>query len=167
VTWTCLVEYSIQPSERDWSKVADIKKTVTRVLGTLVDYESFQRGSMIASELAENLMKYSDWTQGRSAVFCLETHYSDQKMRLRTANPVKGDDKNVAKLIGIIESIKTLTPEQAFAERLAQLLALEQGPATSPGLGLLRIAHEGRCDIEAMVDSESRLAVVATMQIGF
>ncbi len=169
MTWNSMYEIHIHPDNRDWTRSEEIRDVVRGLLQEQEASEAFvQNAAMVTKELVENIIKYSDWSQRKNASFWMEIDGQGDAVRLRTTNAVRKEDSHVRALMGIINRMREITPSRAFAERLQELLRERGGlkqiaSRTGSRLGLLRMADEGACEVEANVDELSILHVQATL----
>ena len=139
------------PVTSKWEDIALVRSSVEMCLSTLFhDLERPQALAMVTGELLENAVKYGAW--GREAgIFRLRIWGSrGAESFVEVSNPVDGDDAASA----VIDAVRLLrsadSPAAALQARMMEI-ASGTGPGGS-GLGLLRIAYEGACELEAMVD---------------
>jgi len=111
----------------------------------------------------ENALKYGDWVRGDRAVFRLRVTGHDGGIAVSVQNPLK-DDTQAANLVKTIEWIASFAkPEQAYRARMLQI-AQEDSDTTPSRLGLVRIAFEGNCRLDAKVDGNA-VTVTATLAL--
>ncbi|GEJ55828.1 ATP-binding protein [Anaeromyxobacter diazotrophicus] len=112
---------------------------------------------MVARELLENAVKYGSYAAGEAIE--LRVRISPGDVTIEVKNPVGGTPEQLRRVREALRSLRGEDPMQAYVERLKALAAL---PAeASGGLGLARIACEGRGLLDFHLDGQSRLAVSA------
>jgi hypothetical protein len=115
--------------------------------------------AMVAQELLENAVKYGAFEQGERVVLDIRTEPEDVTLEVRSRLGV--DDENLRRFDQMVQWIRGFQdPFEAYVERMKAVSAQPYSNGES-GLGLTRIAYEGRCVIDFYVDDESTLAVSA------
>jgi hypothetical protein len=121
------------------------------------DSEAKEATSMVVTELAENIVKYSEKAGGFFAG-TIAIAVSDGAIRIRATNQVASvdDARHVQEALAQIAAAESLM--ELYRSRLAELFA---NPGLSRSqLGLLRVACEGGFHLSCSYD-ESFLTVVA------
>jgi hypothetical protein len=114
--------------------------------------------AMVSQELLENAVKYGARDAGRITL-SLRVAPEDVVVEVRSAVGV--DDDHLHTFDRTVQWIRGhQDPFEAYVERLKQLSVPPYVPGQS-GLGLARIAYEGRCALDFYVDAGSTLAVSA------
>jgi hypothetical protein len=122
------------------------------------DDEGYQL-SMAAQELLENAVKYGAFRDGERIV--LEIRAAGEDVTVEVKSRVALDDAHLRRFDQMIQWIRGFQdPFEAYVERMKIVSAQPYAHGES-GLGLTRIAYEGRCIIDFYVDDESTLAVSA------
>lgn len=120
---------------------------------------------MIISELMENCIKYGDFSdQGSMIEISVDLQPSNTMIEL--VNPVSGsNEKDLKKLDRTIQWIRGYQdPFEAFIERLRQVSKRSLHDMES-GLGLVRIAYEGKAVLDFYVDENNLLNVSAIVDV--
>ena len=118
---------------------------------------------MVTQELLENAVKYGDWV-GEAGQLELAVRAAADEVTVEVKNPVLEDAGALRQFDLAIQWIRGhQDPFEAYIEKM-KLVATEDYGAGKSGLGLTRIAYEGRCLIDFYVDASSRLAVSAVYQ---
>jgi hypothetical protein len=114
--------------------------------------------AMVAQELLENAVKYGAFQQGER--ISLEVRAGPDDVTLEVKSRVGADD-NLRRFDQMIQWIRGFQdPFEAYVERMKTVSAQPYSHGES-GLGLTRIAYEGRCVIDFYVDDQNTLAVSA------
>jgi hypothetical protein len=114
--------------------------------------------AMVSQELLENAVKYGARDAGQIAL-SLRVEREDVVVEVRSRVGV--DDEHLRAFDRTVQWIRGHQhPFEAYVERLKQLSVRPYVPGQS-GLGLARIAYEGRCALDFYVDAGSTLAVSA------
>ncbi len=115
--------------------------------------------AMVAQELLENAVKYGEHHAGEPIRLAVKV--AADEVTVEVKNRVGPDDAHLRRFDQAIQWIRGFQdPFEAYVERMKAVSALPYAHAQS-GLGLTRIAYEGRCLIDFFVDAASTLAVSA------
>lgn len=120
---------------------------------------------MIISELMENGIKYGDFSNQDSQIeISVDIHGSNVVIEL--TNPVSGSNEtDLKKLDRTIQWIRGYQdPFEAFIERLRKVSKKDLYD-TESGLGLVRVAYEGKAVVDFFVDEHNILNVSAMVGI--
>ena len=120
---------------------------------------------MIISELMENSIKYGDFSIPETMVdISVDIH--NNKVLIEVLNPVTESDRHhLQKLDRTIQWIRGYQdPFEAFIEKLRHVSKKPLHDNES-GLGLVRIAYEGKAVFDFFVDEENMLNVSAIIDI--
>jgi hypothetical protein len=127
------------------------------------DDETYQL-AMVAQELLENAVKYGAFPPGEGITLALRVAPEDAVVEVRSRVGV--DDAHLRRFDRMIQWIRGFQdPFEAHVERMKIVSAQPYAPGES-GLGLTRIAYEGRCVLDFFVDEEDTLAVSAVYRRG-
>jgi len=120
---------------------------------------------MIISELMENSIKYGDFSNTDTMVEISINIHKNQVL-IEVLNPVTDSDKHhLQKLDRTIQWIRGYQdPFEAFIERLRHVSKKPLHDIES-GLGLVRIAYEGKAVLDFFVDDKNLLNVSAIVDI--
>ena len=157
--------FSIDLTVRSEWRNIDLLRTSVQNCFTAVfaDVDGCHAIAMVTGELLENALKYGDWVRGNRAVFRLRVAGSEGSIAVSVQNPLK-DDGQAANLVKTIEWIASFAkPEAAYRARMLQI-AQEDSDTTPSRLGLVRIAFEGNCRIDAKV-ADNAVTVTATLAL--
>lgn len=114
--------------------------------------------SMVSSELVENAFKYGT----RSVSYSLRRHQTDLVIEVVSQGGSTEDRARLRERLSWIRSFPTA--EQAYLARLEQVAAdMREGES---GMGLVRIAFQGRCELECSEPDPGRVLVRARYQLG-
>jgi hypothetical protein len=115
--------------------------------------------AMVAQELLENAVKYGAFTSDERIVLHLRATREDVTVEVKSRVGV--DDAHLVRFDQMIQWIRGFQdPFEAYVERMKIVSAQPYSHGES-GLGLTRIAYEGRSVIDFYVDEENVLAVSA------
>lgn len=144
----------------DWSAVKTVWEPCRELLrqAGLGSDEAYAL-AMVAQELLENAVKYGAPDAGESIRLSLRVDPEDVTVEVRSRAGL--DDAFLKTLDRTVQWIRSFQdPFEAYVERLKQVALRPYDPGQS-GLGLARIAYEGRCALDFYVDAGSTLAVSA------
>ena len=152
------------PVRSEWSDVDLLRQSVQNCFSVVFrDLEGCQTLSMVTGELLENAVKYGNWSASESG-FRLRVWGEEHVARVSVQSPTRPDDPGAKELLRRLAWIKAFpSAESAYKARLLEVAAANDGGASS-GLGLVRIAYEGNCRLDATIQ-DGVLSVVATMPL--
>lgn len=130
-----------------------------------VDPDAAYSLCMVVLELLENGVKYGAFRSQKDRIRLRITVRPDTFTAIEVSTPVDADDSlHLRRLDAMVQWIRGFqNPFEAYVERLKQVAASQQGMNES-GLGLVRIAYEGQCILDFIVDEESQLSMSAVYQ---
>ena len=115
---------------------------------------------MVVQELLENGVKYGRFTKSDQFVD-LTLDVAPQEVTIEVKSPVGVDSNELGEFDRTVQWIRGFQdPFEAYVERLKLVSARAWGTGRG-GLGLARVAYEGRCAIDFYVDADNTLAVSA------
>jgi hypothetical protein len=116
--------------------------------------------SMVSQELLENAVKYGSF-RGQDAVD-FEIRVSDEYVTVEVRSPVdQRGESALREFDQMVQWVRSFAdPFEAYVERM-RVVSSQPYAAGKSGLGLARIAYEGRCLLDFYVDDSSTLAVSA------
>jgi hypothetical protein len=159
--------FSIDLTVRNEWKNVDLLRTSVQncFIAVFADLDGCHTIAMVTGELLENALKYGDWTRDSRAMFRLRVEGGTSKIVVSVQNPLDIKDNNAKSLLSTIEWINSFPkPEAAYRARLLQI-AQDDSNSTSPSqLGLVRIAFEGNCRLNAALDNGT-VTVTATLDL--
>jgi hypothetical protein len=118
--------------------------------------------SMVCQELLENAVKYGDFS--RESDLALSVEISPRLVTIEVKSPFKDGETALRDLDSTVQWIRGYqNPFEAYVERLKQVSSQPFANRES-GLGLVRIAYEGRCLLDFYVDSSNHLLMSAVYQ---
>jgi hypothetical protein len=144
----------------EWDAVKAVWEPCRSTLGSrgLTADEAYQV-AMVAQELLENAVKYGAFPPGERV--SLGVRVAPDEVTVEVRSRVGVDDAHLRRFDQMIQWIRGFQdPFEAYVERLKQVASQPYAPGES-GLGLTRIAYEGRCVLDFYVDEENVLAVSA------
>ena len=150
----------------DWEYIEEVRSECETFFKTH-DFSENDTHSlvMIISELMENSIKYGDFSIPETMVdISVDIH--NNKVLIEVLNPVTESDRHhLQKLDRTIQWIRGYQdPFEAFIEKLRHVSKKPLHDNES-GLGLVRIAYEGKAVLDFYVDEENMLNVSAIIDI--
>ena len=142
------------PVQRNWRNIELLRTSVLNCLATVFHSHDYcQTVSMIASELLENAVKYGEWEDRDRNSFRLRVDGDDGGVQVEVCNPVDPASPELEAVLATVAAIQEHSAPEVYRQRLATIAA--QGPdEQASGLGLVRIAYEGECRLEAQVEGD-------------
>jgi hypothetical protein len=118
---------------------------------------------MVSSELVENALKYGDFDRLNKVEFSAQI--KNHKVILEVKNPINSlSSEMLRNLDSNIQWIRGYqNPYEAYIERL-KLISGKELKIGESGLGLVRIAYEGKSIIDFYVNEDNILSVSAVFQ---
>jgi hypothetical protein len=140
------------PVKNQWSNIDRLRTSVQSCLeAVFIDIAGCEALAMVTGELLENAIKYGDWSQ--ESVFRLRVWGDEKSGAISVENPVATGDEGPERVFAAVRFVESFpTAEEAYQ---AKLLDVARRPERTPGgLGLARVAHEGGCKLEAVLDGK-------------
>jgi anti-sigma regulatory factor (Ser/Thr protein kinase) len=129
------------------------------LLGAGMGEDEAYQLAMVVQELLENAVKYGAFSGAER--IGLGVRMAPEDVTVEVKSRVGVDDANLRRFDQMIQWIRGFqNPFEAYVERLKLVSARPYSHGES-GLGLARIAYEGRCTIDFYVDEGNVLAVSA------
>ncbi len=154
------------PVRNEWRNVELLRTSVENCFqAVFADLDGKTAISMVTGELLENALKYGDWDSAEAArAFRLRVTGDRAHAVVTVQNPVKAGDAGLREVLDTVAWIRSFkSPGDAYRARLLEI-AQAEGDSSPSRLGLVRVAYEGNCAVEASVDGGT-LTVTARMQL--
>jgi hypothetical protein len=133
----------------EWAHAEALRTAVAAVVQAATgDREAAANAGMVACELAENAIKYGDWS--RATGFGFHFTLGVEGGALEVVSPYDAASGAIDRLERVLRSVQEHSAKGAYMQRLAEI-ADKRGEIGR--LGLLRIAHELGATIVANVES--------------
>ena len=146
----------------EWDEIEKARNKVDAFLRSLgLSDDTVDTFIMVVSELIENSIKYGNF-QGPENRVIVTIHVEKRTVLVEVINPVDNStQKHLQNLDRSIQWIRGYQdPFQAYVERLKQVSRKPLRDQES-GLGLVRIAYEGRSVLDCFVSEDDLLNVSA------
>jgi hypothetical protein len=144
------------PMRREWGNV-DLLRTSVQNCFTAVfaDIDGCHALAMVTGELLENAVKYGVWTRSTpQKAFRLRVVGEPSCTLVSVENPIRAGSESIEELLETLRWIASFDDvEAAYRARLLEI-ANNRNVSTSK-LGLVRVAYEGNCRLEAQVFGDS------------
>lgn len=146
-----------------WQHVEMLRLSILHCVTTVFHSHDFcERLGMVTAELLENAIHYGDWTAGDPRPFRLAVRGTDRSVIVEVENPVTRDRGDAVRLTELVSRIASApSVRELYVARLRDIA--EAPDRAGSGLGLLRIAHETGCRLDAR-EHDATARVVATIQ---
>ncbi len=145
-----------------WDEIEIVRKKSSEFLESQgLSKDSAQAFTMVISELVENSIKYGHFGPNNSQVL-VDIQFSPNSVIAEVSNPIGRKDANNLKILDkTIQWIRGFqNPLEAYTERLKEVSKKPLNDENS-GLGLVRIAYEGKAILDFFVSENSMLNVSA------
>ena len=157
------IEFKVQP---EWDEIEKIRNESAEFLQAheLSD-DTIHSLSMIISELIENGIKYGNFKLEENRVSVI-INIDRNTVTIEVLNPVDEDaDKHLSRLDRTIQWIRGYQdPFEAYVERIKEV-SKKPLKDTESGIGLVRIAYEGKALLDFFVGENSILNVSVVANI--
>jgi len=153
------------PVRNEWRHVELLRSSVESCFqAVFADLDGKNAISMVVGELLENALKYGNWdSEADRGSFRLRVEGDHHRAVVIVQNPVVPGDACVTEVLDTLAWIRSFrTAAEAYR---ARLLAIAGAPDVGASkLGLVRVAYEGNCHVDAVVDGTT-LTVTAQMTL--
>lgn len=154
------LRFTIQP---DWQEIARINaQTVAFLNDTSLSQAAIATYTMVICELMENGIKYGRMNE----TIDVAVKITKDHIRIQVDNKIDhGVRAHLKELDRTLQWIRgSQDPYQAFLERVREISREPLNEARSC-LGLVRIAYEGRANLDFILDDDDRLSVSAMARL--
>jgi hypothetical protein len=138
------------PIGPEWQNVDLLRLAILNCLAAVFgDQELSESVGIVTSELLENAIKYGDWSRVEAPFLTLTVRGTGDEVKVEVASPIarsSGHYDNLRKTIAWIQNFPTA--RDAYIARMQAIAETDEGAGVSR-MGLVRIAYEGPCAIEA------------------
>lgn len=137
------------PVRTEWKNVSLLVTSVQNCWNAMfANVEGSQTIAMVTGELLENAIKYGSWDSNDDRqLFRLHVTGRDGAARVVVENP--SNDESAAELMKILTWLHGHEdPEEAYRAKLLEVAQMPPSEHVSK-LGLVRIAYEGACKLDA------------------
>ena len=142
----------------DWSRVEPVRSAVARcIMATLRDRDLEVSLGMVVAELLENAIKY-----GRAGApeIGVTVRVKGSRVHVTVENEIDEKSDHVAVLRKRLDWMQTFhRPSDAYMAALKEIYG--GSTSTLGGLGIVRIAHEGGCQIDCDTTEPGRIKIRA------
>jgi hypothetical protein len=150
------LDLSIPP---EWSRIDPTREAVgLLVLAMFGDDDLKDALAMVSEELLENAIKYCAPDTTVSIVIRNE----GDKVVIAVTNVIAGDARHLTLLEERVAWMgRFASPAEAYAAAIGRVYEQGERPPGEPGLGIVRIAYEGRCDVAVDLSVAGKVTVTA------
>jgi hypothetical protein len=151
------------PVRTEWKNVSLLVTSVQNCFNAMfANVDGSQAIAMVTGELLENAIKYGSWDKTSQQIFRLNVTGRDRTARVIVENP--GEESSITELMKTLTWLKGFEhPGEAYRAKLLEIAQRPPSVGVSK-LGLVRIAYEGACAIEASVHN-GVVRVVADLKL--
>jgi hypothetical protein len=151
------------PVRTEWNNVNLLVTSVQNCWNAMfANVDGSQTIAMVTGELLENAIKYGSWHNHDQQVFRLHVTGSDGMARVVVENP--SEEEAAAELMKMLAWLRShADPEEAYRAKLLEIAQTPPTPNVSR-LGLVRIAYEGACKLEASYNA-GIVRVIAELKV--
>lgn len=150
------LELSIPP---EWSRIDPTRDAVgLLVMAMFGDDDLRDALAMVSEELLENAIKYC----APDSAVSIAIRNEGDRVTIAVTNVVDGDSAHLDLLSERVAWLSRFaSPAEAYAAAISRVYEQGERPPGEPGLGIVRIAYEGRCDVAVDLSVAGRVTVRA------
>ena len=154
------------PLQPEWQNVDLLRLAILNCLSAVFgDPDLSESVGIVTSELLENAIKYGDWSHAAGRSLRLSVKGGGTQVNVEVASPIHEASPHLASIRSTLEWIRKFpSAREAYISRMraiAEHLRDEQSGESK--MGLVRIAYEGPCDIDAEAGPDGVMHVRATI----
>lgn len=145
---------------QDWSTVKRINEAVSCYTKALFADDTLADSvAMVCTELLENAVKYSTDDQDELKRVLLTIVGDELSVSVKVCNSARANPEDAESLYQTLYRIRRAeSTRQAYLDRMEEVFS---GLSSGSGLGLVRIAYEGGCDLDCELKEDGSLEVRA------
>jgi hypothetical protein len=133
----------------EWSNAESLRTAVVALVRAAIgDGEAATNAGMVARELAENAIKYGDWSRASGFGFLFKLAGAEASVEV--VSPYDDSSGSVDRLERVLRSVREHSAKEAYLRRLAEVA---ENAGEVGRLGLLRVAHELDATINATLEN--------------
>ena len=152
------------PLQPEWQNVDLLRLAILNCLSAVFgDPDLSESVGIVTSELLENAIKYGDWTHGEPRFLLLTVAGGGHEVNVEVASPIRDGSPHLARIKDTLAWIGNFaTAREAY---IARMRAIAEAPDITgeSKMGLVRIAYEGPCAIDARSGGDGVMHVRATI----
>ncbi|MGO8997314.1 MAG: hypothetical protein ACLQVI_28700 [Polyangiaceae bacterium] len=152
------------PLQPEWQNVDLLRLAILNCLSAVFgDPDLSESVGIVTSELLENAIKYGDWSHGKARFLRLTVCGGGHEVKVEVASPVAPGSPHLERIASTLEWIEQFpSARDAYIARM-RAIADEPEMSGESKMGLVRIAYEGPCAIEAKASEDGVMHVRATI----
>jgi hypothetical protein len=152
------------PLGPEWRNVDLLRLAILNCLAAVFgDPDLSESVGIVTSELLENAIKYGDWTNHDGTLLMLSVRGTDEEVRVEVVSPVAKTSAHYTNIQATLAWIQKFpSAREAYIARM-QAIASEVEKTGESKMGLVRIAYEGPCRLEAVLGEKNDLRVRAAI----
>ncbi len=139
------------PVRNDWANIDLLRTSILNCFSAIFhDLDGCHAFAMVAGELLENAIKYGKWGDG-DRLLHLRVWGGSNDANVQVENPIEPGSRHVHDLLATLSWMQGFPgAEDAYRAKLVEVAAAPRDRSVSR-LGLVRVAYEGNCRLEAEV----------------
>ena len=139
------------PVRNDWANIDLLRTSILNCFSAIFhDLDGCHAFAMVAGELLENAIKYGKWGDG-DRLLHLRVWGGPNDANVQVENPIEPDSRHVKDLLATLDWMRKFPgAEEAYRAKLVEVAAAPRDRSVSR-LGLVRVAYEGNCRLDAEV----------------
>ncbi len=152
------------PLQPEWQNVDLLRLAILNCLSAVFgDPDLSESVGIVTSELLENAIKYGDWTQGQARFLLLTVCGGGHEVKVEVSSPIQDGSPHLARIASTLDWIAHFpSAREAYIARMRAIADQPEKTGESK-MGLVRIAYEGPCAIEAEAAANGVMQVRATI----
>ena len=157
------MELSIQPK---WDEIVNISNKITEFLSdNHLSIDSINMSIMIVCELVENGLKYGSFDSSDDSL-SVSVNLMDSMITVEVVNPFsEKEHDHLKRLDQTIQWMRGFQdPFEAYVERL-KVISKKPLSDEESGLGIVRIAYEGKAILDFVIGENDTLNVSAVLKL--
>jgi hypothetical protein len=152
------------PLQPQWQNVDLLRLAILNCLSAVFgDPDLSESVGIVTSELLENAIKYGDWQRAGASFLLLTVCGGGHEVKVEVASPIRAGSPHLERIASTLEWIAHFpSARDAYVARMRAIAEQPEKTGESK-MGLVRIAYEGPCAIEATASPEGVMHVRATI----
>ncbi len=150
------------PLQPEWQNVDLLRLAILNCLSAVFgDPELSESVGIVTSELLENAIKYGDWAREKASFLLLSVCGGGEGVEVEVASPVGAGSPHLERIESTLAWISHFpSARDAYIARMRAIAEQPEKTGESK-MGLVRIAYEGPCAIEARAANDGVMHVRA------
>jgi len=153
--------------QTDWTEMGNVFESALQFFEHAgFDPDAVNTYTMVVCELVENGIKYAKSSNGELSAVHVSVRISSQTVTIQVTNPINAASRaHLQDLDRTIQWVRGYQdPFEAFIERMKEI-SREPIDLPKSGLGIVRVAVEGRAALDFFLGEDNTLSVLAVSRI--